>query len=130
MAGKRILVVDDDPMVRQSIELMLQGDANTIELAAAGEEALARFEPGKYHVIVTDNRMPGMSGVQLAAELKARSPEQRVILFSGSPPIRPSSDCDLILIKPFSAVELRKAVSELVDRPKSASVARESGRAN
>jgi CheY-like chemotaxis protein len=74
---------------------------------------LDRYHAEKYDVVLTDNRMPGMTGLELAAQIKARNPSQLVILFSGSPPVQQSAVCDLILLKPFSASELRKAVARL-----------------
>ena len=115
MSGKQILVVDDEPMVRESLELMLQLDGHEIKLAESGFEALQYFEPGKFAVVLTDNRMPGMSGVQLARQLKVLCPTQPIILFSGSPPADCGQVCDLVLLKPFTAGQLRKAVAGLAD---------------
>jgi two-component system, cell cycle response regulator CpdR len=115
MARKSILVVDDEPMVRESLQLMLKLDGHAIDLVASGPEALQRYDSAPYDIVLTDNRMPGMSGLQLAHEIKRRNPRQRIILFSGSPPVAPAADCDLVLIKPFSASELRQAVNQLAD---------------
>ena len=115
MSGRRILVVDDEPMVRESLELMLKLDGHVIESVASGAEALQCYEPGKYAVVLTDNRMPGMSGLQLAAEIKRRHSAQVIILFTGSPPVGAALDCDLVLLKPFSAGDLRKAVFGFVE---------------
>jgi CheY-like chemotaxis protein len=111
MAGKRILVVDDDAMVRESIEMMLGLDQHVLELVGSGAEALERYLPGKYDLVLTDNRMAGMTGLELAKLIKARDPAQRIILFSGSLPTVEEPACDLILLKPFSAADLRKAVA-------------------
>lgn len=116
MSIKRILVVDDDPLVRESIQLMLQCDELLIELVESGSEALLRYETGKYAVVLTDNRMAGMTGLQLAQAIKTRNPAQIIILFSGSPPLTPAPACDQVLLKPFSAVDLRKAVAGWVDK--------------
>jgi CheY-like chemotaxis protein len=115
MAGKRILIVDDDAMVRESIEIILKLDGHVLENVDSAAGALERYTPAKYDVVLTDNRMPGMSGVELAKEIKTRNPSQRIILFSGSPPMQGSSVCDLILLKPFSAAQLRKAVANLAN---------------
>jgi CheY-like chemotaxis protein len=117
MAAKRILVVDDDPMVRESIELMLELDGHAIDLSGSGPEALQRYETAAYDVVLTDNRMAGMTGLQLAREIKARNPAQPIILFSGSPSIPATTNCDLVLMKPFSAGDLRQAVLRLAEKP-------------
>ena len=103
--------MDDDPLVRESIEAMLSQDAHDLELVDSGSDALRLYQPGRFDVVLTDNRMPGMSGLELAAEIKARSPSQAVILFTGAPTSGPASACDLILLKPFSGAQLRTAVA-------------------
>ncbi len=117
MQANRILVVDDDAMVRESIQLMLELDGHAIELAGSGPEALERFASGRYDVILTDNRMPGMTGLELARQIKAKDPAQLVILFSGSPPGGSCSPCDRVLLKPFSSADLRKAVKDTAHSP-------------
>ncbi len=64
-------------------------------------------------VILTDFRMPGMTGVQLAERIKARNPSQPIMLLSGFPPFPPTMVIDLVMLKPFSAAELRKTVPRM-----------------
>ena len=116
MAAKRILVVDDDAAVRESIEMMLDLDGHIIQFAESGAQALERYAPSQFDVVLTDNRMPGMSGIQLAQAIKSQNPSQVIILFSGSPPMGPASACDMILLKPFSAAALRTAVRTAAER--------------
>jgi len=115
MHGKRILVVDDDPLVRESIQMMLELDGHSLDLVSSADEALQRYACGTYDLILSDHRMGGMTGLQLAAEIKSRNPAQPFLLFSGSPPIDHDSMCDLVLMKPFSANELRAAVNRVAE---------------
>ncbi len=112
----RILAVDDEPIVRVSIKLVLVSAGYSVEVAGSAEEALARFEDGSYDVVITDFRMPRTTGVQLAEQLKARSPSARIILLSGSPPFPSVPAIDLVMLKPFCVQELRDAVARLVTR--------------
>ncbi len=112
----RILAVDDEPIVRISIKLVLASAGYSVELAASAEEALARFEDRSYDVVITDYRMPRTTGVQLAEQLKARKPAARIILLSGSPPLPSVAGIDLVMLKPFSVQELRDAVAHLLAR--------------
>jgi CheY-like chemotaxis protein len=119
---KRIMVVDDDPFVRQSIELMLEVDGHQIETAANGEQALALFEVGKFDVILTDYEMPIMRGDRLAAEIKSLSPSQAIGMVTGYAETLQSScgslpGVDLLLLKPFSLDSLRQAVTQLLTKP-------------
>lgn len=118
MQANRILVVDDDAMVRESIQLMLEMDGHAIELAGSGPEALERLAAGPYDVVLTDNRMPGMTGLELARRIKDMRPAQLVILFSGSPPVGSCSPCDRVLLKPFSAADLRRVVRQTANPSK------------
>lgn len=109
-------MVDDDAMVRESIEMMLELDQHEIDLAGSGAEALERYGGAQYDLVLTDNRMPGMTGFELAQKIKATNPAQPIILFSGSPPMGPTPFCDMILLKPFSAADLRQAVIQTAER--------------
>lgn len=110
MSAKRILVVDDEPSVRESIQIMLDGQGHQVDFVTSGAEALDRRPTENYDVTVTDYRMTGMTGLDLAKELKRRRPGHSVILMSGSPPIDSGGFCDAVLLKPFSVSDLREAV--------------------
>jgi CheY-like chemotaxis protein len=113
MAAIRILVVDDEPIVGLSIKLALDLPGYSIDLVARTEEALAKFAAVTYDVVVTDFLMPGMTGVQLAEQLKSRSPSVKIVLVSGSPP--PSlTAIDHVMLKPFSIEALRSAIADLL----------------
>ena len=81
---------------------------------ARTEEALAKFAAVTYDVVVTDFLMPGMTGVQLAEQLKSRRPSVKIVLVSGSPP--PSLRAiDQVMLKPFSIEALRSAIAGLLE---------------
>jgi len=79
---KHILVVDDEPLVRQSVQLLLEADGYIVDGAESGAAALALFEPGKFDMIFTDYFMPEMKGDQLAAAINKRSPKQPVVMLT------------------------------------------------
>jgi CheY-like chemotaxis protein len=116
MSGKRILVVDDDPTVGLAIKLQLEAAGDAVEVVTSAFEALRKFDIGKYDVIVTDFRMPGMTGLQLAEQIKSRSAVQPIILFTASLLIPPSTAVDRVLFKPSSTLELTEAVGQLSKR--------------
>src|ERR1039458_8300685 len=82
---KHILVVDDEPLIRQSIQMLLEDDGYIVDEAGSGDEALALFEPGKFDMVFTDYCMPEMKGDQLAAAIKKRSPKQPVVMLTAFP---------------------------------------------
>ena len=84
MGARRILVVDDDQGVRDAVCYVLTLLGYTTEPVSGASEALDRFRPGRYHLIVTDLAMPVMNGLQLARRLRALEPSLPVLIFSGT----------------------------------------------
>jgi len=112
---RRILVVDDEPLVPYTIQLLLKDDGYIVDGAKSGPEALALFEPGKFDMIFADYSMPEMRGDQLAAVIKQRSPKQPIVMITAFLEKLQSSDCplggvDSIICKPFEADTLRSAI--------------------
>src|SRR5438445_5843142 len=79
---RRILVVDDEPFVCDAVKMMLNFDGHVVETASNGKDALAMFEEGKFDLVMTDWKMPGMKGDELAAAIKARAPNQPVVMIT------------------------------------------------
>ena len=83
MDAPRILVVDDDESVRYAVCLALSVLGYVPEAVSGASEALARFRPGRYRVVVTDVAMPVMNGLELARRLRALEPGLPIMIFSG-----------------------------------------------
>lgn len=112
---RHILVVDDDPLVCQTVEMLLSLDGHDVAEANSAREALAAFEPGKFDVIFTDYFMPAMKGDELAAAIKKRSPSQPVVMVTAYPEIFESPEdqqtgIDFFIGKPFLMENLREAI--------------------
>ena len=82
-ALRKVLVVDDDPVVRKSFDRVLSGKGYAVITAENGDEALRKLNEEKYDVVYTDIRMPGMSGLEVAEEVKARRPWTPVVIITG-----------------------------------------------
>ena len=82
VSPKRILVVDDEPAVAETIRMVLAISGHQIDLAADGEAALEIFEPGKYDLVITDMSLLRMNGLELARNIKTRSAQQPIILIT------------------------------------------------
>jgi CheY-like chemotaxis protein len=82
-ASHKVLVVDDDPAVRKSIDRVLTSKGYAVITAENGEEALRKLNEGKYDLVYTDIRMPGISGLELAEQVKARKPWTPVVIITG-----------------------------------------------
>jgi CheY-like chemotaxis protein len=112
---KHILVVDDEPLVGQSIEMLLEADGYIVDQAKDGFEALAMFETGKFDMVFTDYCMPAMRGDKLAAAIKHLAPKQPVVMITAFPEKLMTSVCplggvDSFICKPFDADTLRTAI--------------------
>ncbi len=114
---KRILVVDDEPLVCDALRMMLSFDGHTVETANNAADALALFEKSKFDLVMTDYEMPNMKGDELARAIKARSPQQSVVMVTAyaeklnAGGNRPEA-VDLLLAKPFLIEDLRWVVAQ------------------
>jgi DNA-binding response OmpR family regulator len=78
----RLLMVDDDPSIHELIQAMLAGKNWKADSASSGEEALARLDAHSYDVLLADILMPGMDGLELLAQLRARHPATPVVMMT------------------------------------------------
>ncbi len=112
----RILIVDDEPMVRQSIALMLSEIGCVAESACHATEALAKLKAQPFDLVVTDFIMRGLNGRQLAWIIKSLYPRLPIILLTGSFPSGPIEEIDYVLPKPCSMQQLWTAIGEVFVR--------------
>ena len=113
----RVLVVDDDPGMRDGMAMSLKRSGFFAEQARGGEEALRMVRPGAYDAVVTDLRMPGMDGLQLTARLKAVDPGLPVLLITAFGSLESAREAMRLgafdfLSKPFSPEELTIALNK------------------
>ena len=113
----RVLVVEDEDMVRAVAERALVRQGYVVETARDGEEALALFAEGKgYDLIVSDVVMPNMDGPAMARELRAKYGNVRILFMSGyaEEQLRQSINLDNVsfLPKPFSVQQIAEAVRD------------------
>ncbi len=82
-ALRKVLVVDDDPIVGESFNRVLTGKGYAVITAANGEEALTKLKAEQYDLVYTDLRMPGMDGLEVAERVKAKQPWTPVVIVTG-----------------------------------------------
>ena len=121
--GELILVVDDEPPIREMIGKMLVRHGYRILAASDGVEATAFFakHANEIRLVVSDLNMPNLDGAMLARVLKRMSPNVRVLIVSGlsqpeanRPGFRPEEFTGAFLRKPFKADDLLNKVSQLL----------------
>ena len=116
---KRVLVAEDDAMVALLIRdgLADLGATFHIETVTSGEEALEKFEQGNWDLVVTDQRMPGMSGLQLIETLKDKDPAMLTILITayGSDEVAHAAQQLNVyhyMTKPFPLLDLKRVIED------------------
>jgi DNA-binding NtrC family response regulator len=121
MAHERVLVIDDDPAVRETVRAALAGCGFETDAATDGDSGLARVADFRPAVVLADVLAPGLDGLGLLRELRARHPEVGVILMSGAGSIdsalrgvREEGALDYFE-KPFDDARLCAAVSRAVE---------------
>ena len=83
ISSRRILLVDDEEIVRKVIHLMLEQAGHTVEVAPDGSEALKRFQKRTYDLVITDLGMSGLSGDTLADRVRGLAPTVPVVALTG-----------------------------------------------
>lgn len=81
--GLRILVVEDEEMIRRYLAVGLKGMGHETRLTANGEDGLAAFAQDPFDVVLTDLGLPGISGVDVARNIAQKSPGTPVVLLTG-----------------------------------------------
>ena len=116
----RILVVDDDPNIRQMLRSMLEREGYDVEVAANGLECMKFFRSAPAELVIADIIMPEQEGIETIRQLRAEYPECRIIAISGGGRIGPSDYLSMAkllgathtLAKPFDRTQLILAVRE------------------
>ena len=114
----RVLLVDDDPLVSDSIRRMLEFDQRHVHTVGGAAEALAVCEKASFDLVILDHLMPGMKGDALAILLKDRYPRLPIIMITADAEKLDASaplpqGVDILLGKPFRFDELREAMEKV-----------------
>ncbi|PYT18603.1 MAG: hypothetical protein DMG59_03625 [Acidobacteria bacterium] len=78
----KILVIDDEPDIRESLETLLSNENYRVELAANATEGLKRLETSPYDLVLLDLMMPDKSGMQVLEEVRARDQETPIFMIT------------------------------------------------
>ncbi|MEE7506571.1 response regulator [Methylobacterium mesophilicum] len=117
VAGRRahVLIVDDDSQVRHVTASFLTGFGHSTTEASDGEAALRLLAADRYDIVVADLAMPGMSGIELAAEIRERDPRLPVLILTGHAEAMQIPEDLPVLTKPFRSADLAARVASLLD---------------
>lgn len=124
MKHKRILVIDDDPLVRRSLQVLLHQAGYTVESAASGMEGLEKLPEGHFDLVMTDVRMPEMDGFTVLRAIRDyctaehRPPLEEVVLtgFNDVHALESAQSLGIrhFVLKPFDTDELLDEVGRLL----------------
>ncbi len=135
LTGLRALVVDDEEDVRRGIERLVRSTGASTAGAESGEAALAALEREPADLVISDLRMPGISGTELLREVRSRRPHVQVVMITGFGTIETAVTClqsgaAHFLTKPFDNAHLLEVVERVGLQALAARRAREAGRAS
>jgi DNA-binding response OmpR family regulator len=116
---RRILVVDDDPTIRQVSMTVLERSGYEVDAAEDGAAAWVSLNADCYDLLITDNNMPHVTGIELLKKLRAARMELPVIMATGNPPAaefrhQPWLEPDAILVKPYAVEAFLQAVKTVL----------------
>ncbi|MDD3103454.1 MAG: response regulator [Candidatus Cloacimonetes bacterium] len=113
----RILLVDDDRLLREVISEFLVRNGYQVDMAEDATHALIKFQPGRYELALIDLVLPGMNGLELMQELLSRDAEIFCLIMTGYPTIDSAyksmvEGASDYIIKPFQLNELLSAIQQ------------------
>ena len=123
MQGNKVLIVDDDPNIREVISVLLSSEGYNVDAAENGQMAVARVEEGnEYDIICLDIMMPDMDGIEVCSKIRQKSNVPVLFLTAKSQDKDKveaySTGGDDFLVKPFSQTELLMKIKSLIRRHK------------
>jgi len=115
----RILAVEDEPDIRRIIAMTLHRAGYYVDTAEDGAFAWKALNASHYDLLITDNTMPGVTGLELIMKVRSEEMPLSVILASGTVPTEeldshPWLQLDAVLLKPYSMEELLGAVKKVL----------------
>ena len=119
----KILVIDDETIVHESCSRILTDEGYIIESAFTGQEGLKKIEEGSYDLVITDLKMPGISGMEALKKIKDNNPDIGIIMVTGYSTAETAVEAMKLgafdyLPKPFTPDEIISVVSKAIEKKK------------
>jgi len=113
----RILVVDDNESVRDTMKAILESEGYVVDCAVTGKEAIKKTQETTYNLALIDIRLPDMEGVELLKLMKDAVPRTRKIIITSYPTMQNAvlalnSNADAYLVKPLNMEKLLEAIKD------------------
>ena len=116
MEKKRILIADDEEIVRILLAEALKPYGYEIDVVENGVEAMSHIEKKSYDLVISDYMMPKMDGLELTRRIKAKYPHIPILIITGKAPVRDLLKCGATacIMKPFKIFELHNIVRTIL----------------
>lgn len=119
--GKRILLIDDDENITETLVLALEAEGFTVDSAKTGKDAIVKSFENFYNLAVVDWRLPDIEGTNLLGELKQTTPKMAKIMLTGFPSMDNAIDAvnskaDAFLVKPVHFEKLLETINNLLEQ--------------
>lgn len=117
----RLLIVEDDQVLREMLEHYLKTDLTTVDLAVNGREGYEKHKQNSYDLIITDLNMPEMTGIELVRNVREFDDFVEFIIITGYATLESAVEAIKIgafdyIVKPFKLDELRVAIKNACDK--------------
>ncbi len=117
---KKILIVDDEIKMRRVLQITLEEEGYRVEEAKSGEEALKKLSASSFDLVISDMKMPGISGVDLLKKAKESDPGKCFIIMTAYGTVQSAVQAmkygaDDYILKPFDIEEMKITVSRALD---------------
>lgn len=121
--GWKILVVDDEEIMRSFLRDVLSGEDYQVDVVPTGEEAIEEAGTKEYDLVITDIKMPGTNGIEVLREVKERSPKTEVVVMTAYASLESAVESMKMgaadyITKPFNIDQVRIVVAKTLERRK------------
>lgn len=121
MPKERILIVEDDPVILSLCHRILEADGYQVVDARRGDEALAKLNTEAFDVLLTDIRLPGLTGLQIAQRLEPHKRELTIVTMTGFSNMEMAIEAlslgvDEFIVKPFTPDMLRQIITRALEK--------------
>ena len=120
-AGKKILVVDDDPVVGLSCKRILGAEGYTVNTVTSGAEAIKRLNSEEVDLLISDIRLPDIYGIEVLGEARTIQPKTDVVMITGYPTLEDAKEAIRLgafefLEKPFTPEFMKNIAAKVFDK--------------
>ena len=119
----KILVVDDDDALRESVVSILESEGYILDVARSGFEAEIKLQNQIYNLVLLDIKLPDITGLELLSKINKYTPRTKKIILTGFPDTESAiksvnEKADAYLVKPFDPDALLEVIAENLDQQK------------